>query len=106
MRETDLGLRWGVKGVNTVEVSRPQFHYERILVDENGRTTYFFPKRKQIARKMLQIPFVFVAAIALGALIVFVCAVEILISETYAGPYKFYLVSAALPNPPLNSPRI
>lgn len=90
--EVDLSLRWGVQGVQTVKVTRPQFKHEKVYVDAGGRTHHYFPKWKQISRQLLQIPFLLFAMIALGTAIVSVFAIEILISETYAGPYKFYLV--------------
>ncbi|KAH6971014.1 calcium-activated chloride channel-domain-containing protein [Ilyonectria sp. MPI-CAGE-AT-0026] len=89
--EVDLSLRWGVQGVQTVKVTRPQFKYEKVYVDAGGRTHHYFPKWKQISRQLLQIPFLLFAMTALGTAIVSVFAIEILISETYAGPYKFYL---------------
>lgn len=92
IQEVDLSIRWGVKGVNKVKVNRPQFVYERIFVDGSGRTIHYFPKWKQLTRQLLQIPFVAVAMLALGVILAIVFAIEVLISETYAGPYKFYLV--------------
>ncbi|KAH7131615.1 calcium-activated chloride channel-domain-containing protein [Dactylonectria estremocensis] len=89
--EVDLSLRWGVKNIGHVKVTRPQFKYDKVFVDESGRKHYYFPKWKQIGRQLLQIPFLFVAMLALGTTIISVFAIEILISETYAGPYKFYL---------------
>ncbi|KAK7419669.1 hypothetical protein QQZ08_010755 [Neonectria magnoliae] len=91
IKEVDLSLRWGVKGIQTVKVTRPQFKYEKVFVDEGGRTHHYFPKWKQITRQLMQIPFLLFAIVALGTAIVSVFAIEILISETYAGPYKFYL---------------
>ncbi|KAF7557109.1 hypothetical protein G7Z17_g860 [Cylindrodendrum hubeiense] len=89
--EVDLSLRWGVNNIQQVKVTRPQFKYDKSYVDKSGRTHYYFPKWKQISRQLLQIPFLLFAMIALGTAIVSVFAIEILISETYAGPYKFYL---------------
>ena len=64
-----------------------------IVTDESGREHHYFPKRKTVLRQMLQIPFVMFAAVALGVIIVSVFGIEVLISESYEGPYKFYLVS-------------
>ncbi|KAH6888396.1 calcium-activated chloride channel-domain-containing protein [Thelonectria olida] len=91
IKEVHLGLRWGVKGIHTVKVNRPQFKYEKVYVDEGGRKHYYFPRWKQIGRQLLQIPFLLLAMVALGTAIVSVFTIEILISETYAGPYKGYL---------------
>ncbi|KND86309.1 Uncharacterized protein TOPH_09067 [Tolypocladium ophioglossoides CBS 100239] len=91
LREVDLSIRWNVRGVSKTEVNRPEFKYERLIVDETGRTMHYFTKSKQIARQLLQIPFIIVAAAALGAIICCVFAVEVLISEAFEGPYLFYL---------------
>ncbi|KAF4493812.1 IST2 [Fusarium agapanthi] len=73
IQEIDLSLRWNVKGVQHVKVNRPQFRW------------------KKVVRQLLQIPFLIVAFLALGVTIIAVFTIEILISETYAGPYKDYL---------------
>lgn len=92
VRQVDLSIRWNVKGVHRSKVNRPEFKYEAVVVDESGRTIHYFPKWKQITRQLLQIPFILVATGALGVVIGSVFAVEVLISETYEGPYQFYLV--------------
>lgn len=92
LKQTDLSIRWEVKGVGNHTTDRPQFDYEKVMVDDVGRTRHYCPKWKQIARRLVQIPFVLVAALSLGALIAVVFAIEILISETYDGQYKSYLV--------------
>ncbi|KAJ0162184.1 Uncharacterized protein CTA2_4965 [Colletotrichum tanaceti] len=79
---------WNVQGIGKVKVNRPQFKYDRVVKDEAGREKHYFPKWKQITRQLLQIPFVLVSALALGAIIVLVFAIEVLISEGYDGPYK------------------
>ncbi|KAL2752923.1 hypothetical protein ACRALDRAFT_1065912 [Sodiomyces alcalophilus JCM 7366] len=91
LRQVDLSIRWKVRGITQVEVNRPQFIWERVVTDSAGRTHYYFPKWKQVVRQLLQFPFFGVATAALGLLIVFVFAMEVLISESYDGPYKFYL---------------
>lgn len=93
VQEVDLSLRWNVKGITSVKINRPQFKYDSVLVDEGGRKHYLFPRWKQICLQLMQIPFLLFAFAALGTTIVLVFAIEILISETYAGPYKNYLVS-------------
>jgi hypothetical protein len=97
MQEIDLSIRWMVRGVNKVKINRPSFKYERILVDENGRTKHYFPKWKKICRQLLQLPFILLATIVLGLMICSVFVVEVLICETYEGPHQFYLVSAINP---------
>ncbi|KAM5342134.1 hypothetical protein ACJ41O_015165 [Fusarium nematophilum] len=91
IQEVDLSLRWNVRGIHGVKVTRPQFKYERVFVDEGGRKQYYFPRWKLVCRQLLQIPFLLVAFVALSVTIVAVFAIEVLISETYAGPYKYYL---------------
>lgn len=92
IQELDLSLRWNVKGIHHVKVNRPQFKYDYEYVDEGGRKHYYFPRWKKVVRQLLQIPFLIVAFLALGITIIAVFTIEILISETYAGPYKDYLV--------------
>lgn len=75
-----------------VKVNRSQFKYEREYKDSTGRTQYYFPRWKQAVRQLLQIPFVALSAMALGAMIVGVFALEILISEGYNGAYKSVIV--------------
>ncbi|KAF4973965.1 hypothetical protein FZEAL_9072 [Fusarium zealandicum] len=91
VQEVDLSLRWDVKGIQHVKVNRPQFKYEKDFVDEGGRRHFYFPQWKKVCRQLLQIPFLLVAFVALGLAIMSVFAIEVLISETYAGPYKYYL---------------
>ncbi|KAK3307797.1 calcium-activated chloride channel-domain-containing protein [Chaetomium strumarium] len=88
IRQVDLSIRWDVKGVGVVKVTRPQFRWERIVVDSAGRRMHYFPKWKQVARQLLQIPFMVVATFALGVIILGVFALETLISDGYSGPYK------------------
>ena len=90
LQEIDLSIRWNVRGVNKVKINRPNFRYDSVIV-ESGRTMHYFPKRKQIARQLLQLPFILAAAAILGCIICAVFVVEVLISETYDGPYRFYL---------------
>lgn len=96
IKEIDYSLRWDVRGIHTVKVNRPQFTYEKVTIDEGGRKHYYFPRWKRVSRQLLQIPFILFSALTLGAVIVFVFAIEVLISETYEGPYKDYLVSFSI----------
>lgn len=92
LKETNLSIRWDVKGVSSLKTYRPQFIYEKSFLDDAGRLRHYYPEWKQIARRLVQIPFVLLAAFSLGALIAMVYAAEVLISEVYEGPYKSYLV--------------
>lgn len=92
LQEIDLSIRWNVRGIHKTKVNRPEFKFDKIIIDANGQEIHYFPKWKQILRQLLQIPFIAIAALALGAIICAVFAVEVLISETYTGPYQFYLV--------------
>ena len=93
IQEVDLSIRWNTRGVNKSKPNRPEFKFDRVVVDASGRIKHYFPKFKQISRQLLQIPFILFATIALGAIICCVFAVEILVSEAYEGPHQFYLVS-------------
>lgn len=96
IQEVDLSLRWNVKGIQGVKVNRPQFKYDSVFVDGGGRKHYYFPRWKKVTRQLLQIPFLLFAFFALGVIIIAVFGIEVLISETYAGPYKYYLVGGVL----------
>ncbi|KAL7786556.1 calcium-activated chloride channel domain-containing protein [Trichoderma afarasin] len=91
VREVDLSVRWQVRGVNKTKTNRPEYKYEKVIVDQYGRTIHYSPKWKQISRQLLQVPFMAIATVALGILISAVFAVEILISDSYDGPNNFYL---------------
>ena len=92
IREHDLSLRWGVKGVGSLKVNRPQYQWEKEVKDPvTGQVTKVFPGWKQFLRQLLLIPFASIAAIALGSLIVVTFASEVFISEVYNGPMKGYL---------------
>ncbi|KAL3962922.1 hypothetical protein ACCO45_004445 [Purpureocillium lilacinum] len=91
VQELDLSIRWKTRGVNKSKTNRPEFKYDSVLIDAHGRTRHHFPKWKHITRQLLQIPFIVLATVVLGAIICCVFAVEILISEAYDGPYQFYL---------------
>lgn len=94
IQEVDLSIRWNVQGIGKVKVNRPQFKYDKIIKDEAGQEKHYFPKWKTVSRQLLQIPFVLLSALALGAIIVLVFAIEVLISEGYDGPYKNLIVSS------------
>ncbi|KAK7054370.1 hypothetical protein VNI00_003564 [Paramarasmius palmivorus] len=96
IQEVDLSIRWNVKGVGSLKVNRPQFAYEKKIIDQAGRVKYHFPKWKQISRQLLVIPFVLVSLFTLGFLVVLVFGIEVFINEAYEGPYKTYMVGSWL----------
>ena len=92
IRETDLSLRWDVKGVGGLKVNRIQYHWEKEVRDPvSGQVRHVFPGWKQFVRQLLMIPFASIASLALGSLIVVTFASEVFISEVYNGPIKSYL---------------
>lgn len=93
IKQTDLAIRWDVRGVGDLKVNRPEFHYEKEIVDAAGRVRQYFPRWKRVFRQLVVVPFVLVSTLLLGLLIAFVFVVETYISEAYDGSYKFYLVS-------------
>lgn len=96
-QEVDLGIRWGVKGVSTIQEKRRDFKHEKEVKDPiTGETIQIFPSQKRLARQLLQIPFAILAALALGVVIATCFGIEIFLSEVYNGPFKTYLVSGAI----------
>jgi anoctamin-10 len=96
-QETDLGVRWGVKGVSNIEVRKREFEPEKQITDPvTGEKVGFFPASKRFQRQLLQIPFALVAAVSLGVVIATCFGIEVFISEVYNGPLKSVLVSRHL----------
>lgn len=93
IREVDLSIRWGVRGVGKLKVNRPQYRYEKRLVDDAGRVQHYFPKWKRIVRQLAVVPFLVLSTIFLTFVIGTVFALETFIVEGYDGPYDYYLVS-------------
>ncbi|KAK5788087.1 hypothetical protein VI817_009045 [Penicillium citrinum] len=92
-QERDLSCRWQTKGVSAVQTNRREFKPEKEVRDEStGEMRGIFPATKRMQRQLLQIPFAFFAAVALGVIIATCFAIEIFISELYSGPFKSYLV--------------
>ncbi|KAH7413597.1 calcium-activated chloride channel-domain-containing protein [Phaeosphaeria sp. MPI-PUGE-AT-0046c] len=91
IKQMDLAIRWDVRGVGDLKINRPEFHYEKEIVDAAGRVRQYFPRWKRVLRQLVVVPFVLVSTLLLGLLIAFVFVVETYISEAYDGPYKFYL---------------
>ena len=92
-KEVDLSCRWETKNVSVVRTKRKEFHAEKQVLDPaTGESVGTFSVYKRFARQILQVPFVFLSAGALGAIIATCFAIEIFISEIYTGPFKQYLV--------------
>jgi len=92
-QEIDLGIRWGVRGVSTMEEKRKDFQHEKEVKDPiTGETTLFFSSTKRLARQSLQIPFALLAVVVLGGLISTTFGIEIFLSEVYNGPFKGALI--------------
>lgn len=93
-QEEDLAVRWGVRGVSSIEVKRHDFVPEKSIKDPvTGEQTAFFPAPKRLQRQLLQVPFAIIAALALGTVIATCFAIEIFVSEIYSGPGQSVLVS-------------
>ncbi|EEQ86196.1 plasma membrane channel protein [Blastomyces dermatitidis ER-3] len=92
-QERDLRIRWQVKNVSEIRTKRREFQYLSKSVDPaTGEELLLFPSTTRLGRQLLQAPFAIVAVLALGTLIATCFAIEIFISEIYAGPFKSYLV--------------
>ncbi|KAL9130230.1 MAG: hypothetical protein Q9217_001523 [Psora testacea] len=92
-QELDLGFRWGVKGVSTIQEKRREFQHEKETKDPvTGETVQIFPATKRLQRQLLQIPFAVLASLALGTVIATCFGIEIFLSEVYNGPFKNILV--------------
>jgi hypothetical protein len=94
VKEVDLAVQWGVRGVSRIQHPRPQFRFEREGVDPvTGEIVKVFSPVKRLGRQLLQVPFAAACVVALGGLIVSCFAIEIFLTEVYNGPFKQYLVS-------------
>ncbi|KAL2255435.1 hypothetical protein VTK26DRAFT_3391 [Humicola hyalothermophila] len=92
MKEVDLAVEWGVRGVGKIQRPRPQFRFERETVDPvTGETVKVYSPVKRLARQLLQVPFAAACVVALGGVIAGCFAIEIFINEVYNGPFKQYL---------------
>ncbi|EUC46220.1 hypothetical protein COCMIDRAFT_4725 [Bipolaris oryzae ATCC 44560] len=91
IKQADLAIRWDVRGVGSLKVDRPQFRYEKEIIDSAGRVQRHFPRWKRILRQLLVVPFVIISTVILGVLITCVFFLETFIGEAYDGPHKFYL---------------
>lgn len=93
LQEVDLAVRWGVRGVSSIQHARPEFKPEKQTIDPvTGETLKTFPVYKRLGRQALQIPFALAASAVLGGLIAICFGIEIFITEVYDGPFKRILV--------------
>lgn len=91
-QETELALRWGVRGVSRIERKRAEFKFDKEVTDPvSGETQLVFPGAKRLQRQLLIVPFAILAALLLGSLIAVCFGIEIFISEIYDGPLKSVL---------------
>lgn len=96
-QEVDLAVQWGVRGVSSIQLARPEYEWEREAEDPvTGEPVKIYSPMKRIKTQLLQIPFALAAVIALGALIVTCNSLEVFINEVYSGPGKQYLVNSIL----------
>ncbi|SPQ23652.1 2a900178-a87d-41f3-9abc-d1ff5ebead5a [Thermothielavioides terrestris] len=92
MKEVDLAVQWGVRGVSRIQHPRSQFRFEREAVDPvTGEIVKVYSPVKRLATQLLQVPFAAACVVALGGLIAGCFAIEIFITEVYNGPFKQYL---------------
>ena len=91
--EGDLAVKWGSRGVSSIETKRHDFRHESTTTDPvTGETQFVFPDIKRLQRQLLQAPFAIIAVLLLGTLIATAFGIEIFISEVYNGPFKSVLV--------------
>jgi len=91
-KESDLAIRWGVRGVSSIESKRHNFRPTVEIQDPaTGVTQKIFPATERLQRQLLQLPFVLTALAVLGGLIALCFAIEIFIGEVYDGPGKSLL---------------
>ncbi|KAK4043370.1 calcium-activated chloride channel-domain-containing protein [Parachaetomium inaequale] len=92
MKEVDLAVQWGVRGVGRIQLPRSQFQFDREGVDPvTGEVVKVYSPYKRLARQLLQAPFAAACVVVLGGLIGSCFAIEIFINEVYNGPFKQYL---------------
>ncbi|KAI9763846.1 MAG: hypothetical protein M1840_009030 [Geoglossum simile] len=92
-QEIDLAVRWGVRGVSSIQRARPEFKpdWERVMDEKTGEVERGFSPYRRLGRQALQVPFAVVASVVLGGVIAVCFAVEIFIEEVYEGPGKWLL---------------
>jgi hypothetical protein len=91
-QERDLSIRWGVRGVSSIDSKRHEFQPTQEVEDPaTGEKQMIFPWSERLKRQALQLPFAILAVVVLGSLIVLCFAIEIFIGEIYDGPGKSIL---------------
>lgn len=81
-QEIDLAIRWNVKGVGSLKVSRPQYRWDAEIADpKTGEIKKIFPTRKRLLRQLLFLPFAALAGLALGTMLVGIFMAEALLSD-------------------------
>ena len=92
-QETDLSIRWDVKGVGALKVNRVQYAWEREETDPiTGETSKTFPAHKRAARQLLFLPFAALAGLALSSVLVVTFLAEAIISDVYGEELAGYWV--------------
>ncbi|KAK1046739.1 hypothetical protein LTR33_015043, partial [Friedmanniomyces endolithicus] len=92
-QEHDLALRWGVRGVSSIEAPRHEFKPAKEVTDPiTGEKQATFPAVERLQRQLLQVPFTIAAVLMLGTMITTCFGIEVFISEIYSGPMKSVLV--------------
>ncbi|KAH6856677.1 calcium-activated chloride channel-domain-containing protein [Chaetomium sp. MPI-CAGE-AT-0009] len=92
MKEVDLAVQWGVRGVGRIQLPRSQFQFEREGIDPvTGEVVKVYSPYKRLARQLLQGPFALACVVVLGGLIASCFSIEVFINEVYSGPFKQYL---------------
>ncbi|KAK0718298.1 calcium-activated chloride channel-domain-containing protein [Lasiosphaeria miniovina] len=92
MKEVDLAVQWGVRGVSKIQLPRSKFQFDHEAQDPvTGEIIRMYSPFKRFARQLLQAPFALACFVVLGTLIVSCFSIEIFITEIYNGPFKQYL---------------
>lgn len=83
-QETDLSIRWDVKGVGVLKVNRVQYSWEKEEIDSiTGEARKIFPAHKRAARQLLFLPFAVLAGLALSSVLMVTFLAEAIISDVY-----------------------
>jgi len=92
-REKDLAVKWGVRGCGLRQRKRAAFKGDRQITNSmSGELSPYFPAWKRAIRQGLALPFIFIAAISLAAILSGIFATEVFMGEVYNGPGKKYLL--------------
>lgn len=95
MKEVDLAVQWGVRGVSKIQLPRVEFRSEGEAEDPvTGKKIGTYSPFKRLGTQLLQIPFTLACVVVLGGFIVMCNSLEIFINEVYTGPFKTFLVRA------------